>query len=439
MNVEEAVTVRASAGAPGKPSDGPWRVVVVGGGYAGLFAARRASRGAQRSGVEVTVVDPAPEWVERTRLHQIAAGDASVKRYPLSGLFRGTGVKILGGRVTEIDPGGGEVVVEIGMETQHLPFDRLVYALGSTTNADLVASAKKHAFVLDSTSTAEDLRGALVSAAAPSGFSVGRVAVVGGGLTGIETATEIAETYPGLSVALVTAGEIGGGLSARGREYLLKAMERFGVQLRERTRVEEVERGALRTADGGEIPADVVVWAAGFAVPDLARRSDLDTDGRGRVLVDASLRSVSHPNVFAAGDSAWPTEPVGSGPVRASAYTSTIMGAQAGANVARDLAGKPAKPLRFGYLQQAVSLGRRDGLVQFTDGNDKPFGWVVTGRTAARIKESVERFVVVGSLRLERLVPGVYAWRPAPRARGGSAENTAIRTDGYSRIVGRQR
>jgi NADH dehydrogenase FAD-containing subunit len=103
--------------------------------------------------------------------------------------------------------------------------------------------------------------------------------------------------------------------------------------------------------------------------------------------------------------------------VRPSAYTSTIMGAQAGGNVARDLARKPTKPLRFGYLQQAVSLGRRDGLVQFTDGNDKPFGWVVTGRMAARIKEAVERFVVVGSLRLERLVPGVYAWRPAPRAR----------------------
>ena len=109
--------------------------------------------------------------------------------------------------------------------------------------------------------------------------------------------------------------------------------------------------------------------------------------------------------------------------MRPSAYTSTIMGTQAGGNVARDLAGKPTKPLRFGYLQQVVSLGRRDGLVQFTDGNDGPFGWIVTGQLAARIKEAVERFVVVGSLRLERLVPGAYAWRPAPRARGGSAGN----------------
>ena len=62
---------------------------------------------------------------------------------------------------------------------------------------------------------------------------------VEGGLTGIEAATEIAETYPGLSVALVTTEEIGGGLSARGREYLLKAMKRLWVGLSERTRQEE--------------------------------------------------------------------------------------------------------------------------------------------------------------------------------------------------------
>ena len=436
MNVEEAGTVRASAGVSG---DGPERVVVVGGGYAGLFAARRASGGIRRGRVEVTLVDPAPEWVERTRLHQVAAGNGSVRRWPLAELFRGTGVGVVGGRVTEIDPQGGEVAVETDTGTTvRLPFDRLVYALGSTADTSPVPGARDHTFVLDSTSTAEDLRRALDAAATSSSPPGGRVAVVGGGLTGVEAATEIAETHPGLSMMLVTAGEIGGGLSARGREYLLKAMGRLGVGLRERTKVEEVDRGALKTTNGEEVPADVVVWATGFAVPDLARRSGLATDGRGRVLADAALRSVSHPNVFAAGDSVRPTEPVGAGEVRPSAYTSTIMGAQAGGNVARELGGKLTKPLRFGYLLQAVSLGRKDGLVQFTDGNDGPFGWVVTGRTAARIKESVERFVVVGLLRLERLVPGAYAWRPAPRARGGSAGSPKIQTDVYSRIARRQ-
>ncbi len=425
MNREETEMVEANAGAPvgGGSGAGPERVVIVGGGYAGLFAARRASRGARRGRVEVTLVDPAPVWVERTRLHQVAAGDASVKRYPLARLFRGTGVKILGGRVTEIDPDGGEVAVETEVGTRHLPFDRLVYALGSKANTGPVPGAREHAFALDSTTTAEGLRRALDFAASPrtsEDRSWGSVAVVGGGLTGIEASTEIAEAYPALSVVLLSSGEIGGGLSARGREYLLEALGRHGVELREGARVEEVGPGTVKIA-GETVPADVVVWAAGFAVPDLARRSALDTDERGRVLVDASLRSISHPGVFAAGDSAWPVEPVGSGPVRPSTYTATILGAQAGGNVARELAGKPAKPLRFGYAIQSISLGRKDGLAQFTDAYDKPFGWVVTGRMAVRIKESVERFLVVGPLRLERLLPGAFMWRPAPRARGGSA------------------
>jgi NADH:ubiquinone reductase (H+-translocating) len=88
-----------------------------------------------------------------------------VKRYPLAGLFRGTGVHIVGGRVTEIDPEGGEVLVETGAGTSCLALDRLVYALGSTSDTSSVPGAREHAFVLDSTSTAEDLRRALEAAA----------------------------------------------------------------------------------------------------------------------------------------------------------------------------------------------------------------------------------------------------------------------------------
>ena len=125
--------------------------------------------------------------MERTRLHQVAAGDASVKRWPLARLFRGTGVSVVGGRVTEIDLMGGAVTAETATgTTTRLPFDRLVYTLGSTADTGLVPGARDHAFVLDSTSTAEDLRNALRAGVASSRSTGARVAVVGGGLTGVE-------------------------------------------------------------------------------------------------------------------------------------------------------------------------------------------------------------------------------------------------------------
>src|SRR5215210_687213 len=270
MNREDTGTVEASTPVSGDGSSGdrPKRVVIVGGGYAGLFAARRAPRGAKSGEVEVTLVDLAPEWVELTRMHQVAAGDASVKRYPLAELFRGTGVEIVGGRVTEIDPEGGEVAVETGAgTTSRLPFDRLVYTLGSTSDKGIVPGVREHAFVLDGTSTSEDLHHALdeanhaASSEATGDRPEGSAVVVGGGLTGIEAATEIAEAYPALSVKLLSSGEIGRGLSARGREYLHGAMGRHGVEVREGMRVAEADGRSLKTADGDEIPADLVVWA----------------------------------------------------------------------------------------------------------------------------------------------------------------------------------
>ena len=397
---------------PAPDGAGPLRVVVLGGGYAGLFAAQRAAGGARRVDLEVTVVDPAAAWVERTRMHQVALGDASVVRRPLGELFRGTRIRTVAGRATDIDLEARKVLVETDDGTGvRLPFDRLVYALGSTTDTTTVPGAAEHAFVVDGTPAAERLRDAL--RALPTGPAA-RAVVVGGGLTGVETATEIAGAHPGTPVVLLTAGEVGAGLSARGRRYLVGALSRHGVELREHTPVAEVHRAGVRTGDGEQIVADVVVWAAGLTVPDLARRAGLSTDEQGRVRVDATLRSLSHPVVSAAGDSARPVDGVGVTEVRPSAYTASITGAQAGANIARELRGRPPRRLRFGYLMQSISLGRRDGLVQFTDGDDRPLPLVLTGRVAAATKEFVERIVVVGSLRLERILPGVYAWRPAP-------------------------
>ncbi|MFK8849213.1 NAD(P)/FAD-dependent oxidoreductase [Streptomyces sp. Ac-502] len=213
-----------------------------------------------------------------------------------------------------------------------LTYDTLVYALGSTADTTTVPGAATHASTVATHQDAVLLRARAQEAR-------GALAVVGGGLTGIEAAAELAEARPGRTVHLVTQGEIGPGLSERGRRYLRGALRRHGVTLHEHTRVGEVTAHGLALADGGGVAADAVVWAAGFRVPDLAREAGLAVDDRGLITVGPDLRSLSHPEVFAAGDAVAAYGPDGSAS-RMSCQTGLPMGARAARNVAAALTGR---------------------------------------------------------------------------------------------------
>ena len=116
----------------------------------------------------------------------------------------------------------------------------------------------------------------------------------GGGLSGIELSAELCERWPGLPVTLLSAGELGPGLSQRARAYLRRFFAQRGALLREGTRVERVERDGVWVQEGPEaaigggrrIAAEVVVWAGGFVSSDLPRRAGLDVNLREQVRVD---------------------------------------------------------------------------------------------------------------------------------------------------------
>lgn len=351
-------------------------IVVIGAGYAGLAAAKLAARW---TGARVTLVNERDRFVERVRLHQVGAGQR-LRDLPLADLLRGTGVELVVDRVTDIDLEARKVRLTGGA----LGYDRLVYALGS--RADLtVPGAAEHAHSVATLEDARRLAGALATARA--------VAVVGGGLTGVEAATELAEARPDLDVLMVTGDGVGAGLSARGRRHLRRVFDRLGVRVRDHAAVAEVRADGLVLDTGELLPADAVVWTAGFRVPDLAREAGLAVDARGRVLVDQTLTSVSHPEVLALGDAAAIRRPDGL-ELRMACATSLPTTRQAVRNLARRLAGRAPKPLRFRYHVQCVSLGRRDGLIQFVHADDSPRELVLTGRAAARAKELVVRGTV---------------------------------------------
>jgi NADH:quinone reductase (non-electrogenic) len=352
------------------------RVVVLGGGYGGQLAAQSLAR---RTDAAVTLVNDGDRFVQRVRLHQLASGQP-VEAPRFAEMLAGTGVRFVDDRVLDLDPVTHQVVLRDGGS---LDYDVLVLALGSH------AVAPEHAHDV---STAE---GAARLAQRLHDDDVRRVAVVGAGLTGIETATELAED-PRRTTTLLTAGSLDDDLSARGATHVRRVATRLGLRLVEHAEVAAVHPGGLTLADGTEEAADVVVWTGGLVVPDLAARAGLAVDAHGRVLVDSGLRSASHPDVVAVGDAAAGRAPDG-GVVRMACATAMPAAQHAARTVAALLAGREPRPWRFRYAIRCVSLGRRDGLVQVVHADDRPRELVLTGRAAARVKEAI----VVNALRVQ--------------------------------------
>ncbi|CCH34383.1 FAD-dependent oxidoreductase [Actinosynnema sp. NPDC047251] len=353
-------------------------IVVVGAGYTGLAAAKLA---AKWTDAEVTLVNDRDRFVERVRLHQLAAGQ-TLRDLPLADLLRGTRVRLVVDRVTAID----SQIREVQLTDGTLAYDRLIYALGSHADLDSVPGVREHAHTVATPGEAERLRADLAHARV--------VAVVGGGLTGIEAAAELAESLPHLKVVLVAAGGLGEALSAKARRYLRTTFDRLGVEVREHSRVTAVDADGLTLADGTRAAADTVVWTAGFRVPDLARDAGFAVDGNGRMVVDQALASVSHPEVLGVGDAAALRRPDGL-ELRMACATGLPTTQRAVRALADRLRGKEPKPFRFAYLNQCVSLGRKHGLVQFVRGDDSPREAVLTGRLAARYKEAIVRGTVL--------------------------------------------
>ncbi|MEU9777831.1 FAD-dependent oxidoreductase [Streptomyces sp. NPDC047968] len=381
-------------------------VVVVGGGYAGVMAANRLTR---RGDVTVRLVNPRGSFVHRVRLHQLAGGtgDAVVAyREVLAG-----SVELVVDSAARIDAPRRRVELASGGT---LPYDYLVYAVGSGSADPGVPGAAEHAYPIAGLEEAQRLRPVLDAepATAP-------VTVVGAGPTGIETAAELAEL--GRAVTLVCGRVLGPYLHPRGRRAVAGRLAALGVRVLDGpgAQVTEVTAGAVRLADGREPASRVTVWTAGFAVPDLARRSGLRTDALGRLLTDETLTSVDDARILAAGDSAAPSGL----PLRMSCQAAMPLGARAADTVLARIEGERPAPLNQVFAGQCISLGRRTGIFQFSHRSDVAVGVHLDGRPGGRLKELVCDSVVK-QLSGEAAKPGSYKLHRVP---GGSARRKALR------------
>lgn len=372
------------------------RIVVLGAGFAGLWAAIGAARKRDEIGpgdrdIEIRLVDRNPYHNIRVRNYEADLAEVAL---PLPQLLDPIGVSHGLGEVEAIDPARREISLVTSAGAETLPYDRLVLALGSEVMRPDIPSLAAHAFDVDTYAAALRLEDHLASLgrSAPSvGHST--VVVVGAGFTGIEVAAEMPDR---LARAGITGSRriilvdpnpsVGTSIGAHARPVIETALASLDVETRLGVRVASIEAAGMRLSSGEFIPAQTVIWCAGMRASPLAASFPGGRDRLGRLLVDPFMRVADVGGVFAAGDVASSVID-GLHPTVMSCQFARPMGRFAGHNVVADLVGLPMLPLRIDWYVTVLDLGGWGAL--YTEGWDREVR--ATGAAAKATKEIINR------------------------------------------------
>ncbi len=370
-------------------------ILIAGGGYAGLWAAFGAARQAALSGrgLDIALVSRDPWLTARPRLyeHGLTQGEA---QHALAPLLEAVGARLVQGEIAGIDRPARRLTLADG---RVLEGRVLLLALGSRAKAPPFAGSVQG---IDTWPEAEAFWSALKALTNP------KVAVIGGGFTGIELALELAgwrdAEAPGASVLLVDRVAPASGYGGAARAVITGALRRFGIETVEGKGVAAVEPGALRLEDGSRLPADIAVWAGGLEPSAVIGE---------RLGVDLQLRAGE--GVFAAGDVASAPLPGGHSTVLSCQHALST-GAFAGHNAARHLLGEPLMDYAPRPYVTCLDLG--------------PAGAVLTGGFERELRlQGEEAKALKRSINRQLIVPPLAGGREALFATAAAAISTAPR------------
>ncbi|TFB99888.1 NAD(P)/FAD-dependent oxidoreductase [Cryobacterium mannosilyticum] len=385
-------------------------VAIVGAGYAGVLAANRLQASlteAERLGVSIVMVNPRAVFIDRIRLHQLAAGTTDAATIPLDHVLH-RDVHVIVGEVARILPQRNSIVIEASEDSVELAYDVLIYAVGSGAPPSIPGGAFSH-----SVGTHD---GALAVREAVRKLGPrDRIVIVGGGATGVEVASELSEENPQMDIRLLSAGQLLSSLPQRGRKYVKRELAFLNVQVTENERVVHVGVNFVELEGGQRIRSDLTIWAGSFTVPALARKSALAVDAAGRLLVTETLQHQEYPNIIGAGDSVSVRGGAGKH-LRMGCAVAAPMGGHAAVTALAYLRSQPHTALSIGFFIRCLSLGRRSGFIQHVGKDDVPKRFQLSGRAGAWVKERICVGVISG-IQKERTSPGSYWTVPAP---GGS-------------------
>lgn len=370
------------------------RIVIVGGGAGGLELATKLGDSYSADKIAVTLVDKNRTHIWKPKLHEVAAGSMDLADQELDYIAQAHWhhFRFRLGELVGIDREKKEIQVapyidesgELVTPTQAIPYDTLVISIGSLTNDFGTQGVEQYAQRLESLGDAKRFHLRLVnaclraqaqtSALAPHQL---KVAIIGAGATGVELAAELHRTTRAiisfgmdrvdpekdLKVVLIEAApKILPALSERISLAAEKLLTDLGVKVMTNAKVQQVQADKVVLADGQEIPAELIVWAAGVKAPDFLKGiGGLETNHVNQLLVLPTLQTTLDENIFAIGDCAacpWPEANNGKGgivPPRAQAAHQQASHLYKQIN--RMIHHQPLKPYQYRDFGSLVSLG----------------------------------------------------------------------------------
>ena len=373
------------------------RLVIIGAGFAGMYAALSAARlrdiqGVSPEELEIALVAPEPTLVVRPRLYESKPETLTA---PLLDVLKAIDVAYVQGSAETVDTKSRTVhVVAAGGAKKTLSYDRLVVATGSRLFRPNVPGLAEHGFSVDQLDDAIALDRHLHSLAdRPARNGRDTVVVAGGGFTGIEAATEMParlreilgkDTRPRV-IIVDRNSAIASDMGAGPRPVIEDALRKLGVETRLGAGVASLDKSGVTLSDGEHIETETVIWAAGIRAAPLTAQIPAERDNFGRLLVDRDLRVPSVDGVFATGDAARAACDDTGNYALMSCQHATRMGAFAGNNAAAELLGVPTKPYHQKAYVTCLDLGEAGAL--FTRGWDRKVEMV--GEVAKKTKQEI--------------------------------------------------
>jgi NADH:ubiquinone reductase (H+-translocating) len=373
------------------------RLVIIGAGFAGMYAALSSARLREIKGVspedlEIALVAPEPTLVVRPRLYEPKPETLTA---PLLDVLKAIDVVHVQGSAETIDTRSRAVEVVAANGTRiALPYDRLVVASGSRLFRANIPVLAECAFSVYQLEDAIALDRHLHSLAdRPASKARDTVVVAGGGFSGIETATGMPARLRAIlgynatpRVFIVERGDaIAPDMGAGPRPVIEDALRKLGVETRLGAGVAALDKSSVTLANGERIGSATVIWTAGMRAAPLTAQFAAERDNPGRLLVDRDLRVPSVPGVFATGDAARAASDDLGNFALMSCQHATRMGAFAGNNAAAELLGVPTRPYHQEVYVTCLDLGEAGAI--FTRGWDRKMELV--GAEAKKTKQEI--------------------------------------------------